>query len=67
MADELIVMYKGHVVEQANVKELFENPKHPYTKALLNSIPLPGKVKRKSRLVTVDDKLDYLDFPKEIR
>ncbi len=67
MADEVIVMYKGHVVEQANVKELFENPKHPYTKALLNSIPIPGKVKRKSRLATVDDKLNYLDFPKEIR
>ena len=67
MADEVIVMYKGHVVEQANVKELFANPKHPYTKALLNSIPIPGKVKRKSRLNTVDDKLNYLDFPKEIR
>ena len=67
MADEVIVMYKGHVVEQANVKELFANPKHPYTKALLNSIPIPGKVKRKSRLATVDDKLNYLDFPKEIR
>ncbi len=67
MADEVIVMYKGHVVEQASVKELFKNPKHPYTKALLNSIPIPGKVKRKSRLDTVDDKVNYLDFKKEIR
>ncbi len=67
MADEVIVMYKGNVVEQASVKELFANPKHPYTKALLGSIPIPGKVKRKSRLETVDDKLNYLDFPKEIR
>lgn len=67
MADEVIVMYRGHVVEQASVKELFENPKHPYTKALLNSIPIPGKVKRKSRLDTVDENVNYLDFPKEIR
>jgi len=67
MADEVIVMYRGHVVEQASVKELFENPKHPYTKALLNSIPTPGKVKRKSRLDTVDENVNYLDFPKEIR
>ena len=67
MADEVIVMYRGHVVEQASVKELFDNPKHPYTKALLNSIPIPGKVKRKSRLDTVDEIVNYLDFPKEIR
>jgi dipeptide transport system ATP-binding protein len=67
MADEVIVMYRGHVVEQARVKELFNNPKHPYTKALLNSIPVPGKVKRKSRLDTVDENVDYLSFPKEIR
>lgn len=67
MADEVIVMYRGHVVEQASVKELFDNPKHPYTKALLNSIPVPGKVKRKSRLDTVDENVDYLSFPKEIR
>lgn len=67
MADEVIVMYRGQVVEQASVKELFKNPKHPYTKALLNSIPTPGKVKRKSRLETVDENVDYLSFPKEIR
>lgn len=67
MADEVVVMYKGNVVEQASVEELFKEPKHPYTKALLNSIPRPGKVKRKSRLDTVDENVDYLDFPKEIR
>ncbi|MCJ8326336.1 MAG: ABC transporter ATP-binding protein [Campylobacterales bacterium] len=67
MADEVIVMYRGHVVEQASKEELFANPKHPYTKALLASIPIPGKVKRKSRLETVDENVNYLDFPKEIR
>ena len=67
MADEVVVMYRGHVVEKASAKELFSDPKHPYTKALLNSIPTPGKVKRKSRLDTVDENVDYLQFPKEIR
>ncbi|MCB0112671.1 MAG: hypothetical protein KDD84_01215, partial [Caldilineaceae bacterium] len=33
------VMYLGRIVEKAPVKELFNNPKHPYTKALLTSIP----------------------------
>jgi len=67
MADEVVVMYRGHVVEKATAKELFSDPRHPYTRALLNSIPSPGKVKRKSRLDTVDENVDYLQFPKEIR
>lgn len=67
IADEVVVMYRGHIVEKASVKELFSNPRHPYTKALLNSIPTPGKTPRKSKLDTVDDSVDYLSFPKEIR
>jgi oligopeptide/dipeptide ABC transporter ATP-binding protein len=39
MADRVVVMYAGKVVEEASVFELFSNPKHPYTKGLLNSIP----------------------------
>lgn len=39
LCDTVIVMYTGHIVEQALVKELFENPKHPYTRGLLNAIP----------------------------
>ena len=39
LCDSVIVMYTGHIVEQAPVKELFESPKHPYTKGLLNAIP----------------------------
>lgn len=67
MADFVVVMYKGEVVEQASAEELFSDPRHPYTKALLGSIPMPGRVPRKSKLDTVDDSLDYLAFPKEIR
>lgn len=39
LCDTVIVMYTGHIVEQAPVKELFEEPKHPYTKGLLDAIP----------------------------
>lgn len=37
--DTVTVMYSGHVVEQANANEFFKNPKHPYSIALLNSLP----------------------------
>ena len=39
MADDVVVMYLGRVVEQGNVDDIFHDPKHPYTKALLQSIP----------------------------
>jgi len=43
ISDRVAVMYAGSVVEIAPVKEIFKNPLHPYTKALLESIPRPGK------------------------
>ncbi|MED4203327.1 ABC transporter ATP-binding protein [Neobacillus mesonae] len=43
MCDRIVVMYAGKVVEEADVIEIFENPKHPYTKGLLNSIPKLGQ------------------------
>jgi peptide/nickel transport system ATP-binding protein len=39
MADEVVVMYLGRVVEEGSVDDIFHNPKHPYTRALLRSIP----------------------------
>jgi peptide/nickel transport system ATP-binding protein len=39
IADRVIVMYKGDIVEQGAVKDIFKNPKHNYTKALINSRP----------------------------
>jgi oligopeptide/dipeptide ABC transporter ATP-binding protein len=43
MADFVVVMYMGQVVEMADVETLFYDPKHPYTQALLRSIPLLGR------------------------
>jgi oligopeptide/dipeptide ABC transporter ATP-binding protein len=42
VADEVVVMYASKVVEKAPVKELFENPQHPYTIGLLKAIPQLG-------------------------
>ena len=43
--DRVVVMYGGKVMEEAPVQALFDTPRHPYTRALLNSIPgqTPGK------------------------
>lgn len=41
ISDEICVMYMGEIVEKAPAKELFRSPVHPYTKALLASIPIP--------------------------
>lgn len=47
MCDRVIVMYAGQIVEEASVLELFENPQHPYTKGLINSIPKLGNYTEK--------------------
>ena len=39
MADRVLVMYAGQLIEEASVRELFKNPKHPYTQALFDTVP----------------------------
>ena len=46
MADEVAVMYMGNIVEYGKVEDIFTNPTHPYTKALLRAIPEPNIDKR---------------------
>jgi len=45
MCDRVAVMYAGEIVEQADVVPLFRDPKHPYTRGLIASIPLPGEIR----------------------
>ena len=47
MADRVLVMYAGQIVEQGPVKTLFEKPAHPYTQALLHSVPTIGGPERR--------------------
>ena len=63
LADRVIVMYAGHIVEEAPVKELYRNPRHPYTLGLLGSLPRldedrPVKLKSIEGLPP-----DLIDFP----
>jgi peptide/nickel transport system ATP-binding protein len=53
MAEEIVVMYMGKAVEQAKVVELFHNAKHPYTQALLRSIPKLGEKQEGHRLASI--------------
>lgn len=53
IADEIAVMYLGEVVEQGSRRDIFYNPKHPYTINLLNAIPRIGKGKNQ-RLVAIE-------------
>lgn len=47
MAERVVVMYAGQIVEEAEVKTLFAHPLHPYTQGLLGSIPVLGKVRER--------------------
>ncbi|MFN8944526.1 MAG: oligopeptide/dipeptide ABC transporter ATP-binding protein, partial [Pseudobdellovibrionaceae bacterium] len=47
VCDRIAVMYLGRIVEEATRDELFQNPKHPYTQALIDAIPRVGEGKKK--------------------
>jgi peptide/nickel transport system ATP-binding protein len=51
MADYVVVMYAGKVIEESSVLDLFQNPKHPYTKGLLKAKPIINQ--RQERLYTI--------------
>jgi peptide/nickel transport system ATP-binding protein len=57
ISDEIMVMYLGQVVELAKSDELFENPVHPYTKALLSAIPTPDISLRNAPIETIKGEL----------
>ena len=61
IADELLVMYKGNIVEQGPAKQLFEHPQHPYTKGLLACRPAPQRRLKKLPIVA-----DFLNENNEI-
>ncbi len=50
IADRVAVMYAGQIVETGSAQEIFTAPKHPYTRGLLDCIPIPGKTERGAQL-----------------
>ncbi len=61
IADEVAVMYRGRIVEHGTVLEVFENPRHPYTKGLLAC--RPRLTSRNDRLPVVSDFMEVTELP----
>lgn len=55
VSDYIGVMYLGHIVEQGPAEEIYRNPQHPYTKALISAIPEIDPLKRKERIILKGD------------
>ncbi len=67
MADHVVVMYAGKAVEHGDVFQIFEHPKHPYTKGLLASIP-SSTITKEERLYTIEGTVPSLrNLPKGCR
>ena len=63
LADRVLVMYAGRIVEEAAVKELYANPRHPYTLGLLGSIPRLDEI-RPEKLASIEGlPPDLIDYP----
>jgi peptide/nickel transport system ATP-binding protein len=63
IADRVAVMYVGKVAEIGPTEELFNNPKHPYTSALLSSVPIPDPRARAQRIILQGDVANPADPP----
>jgi len=55
ISDRVAVMYLGRVVEISSAKDMYANPKHPYTEALLSAVPIPDPKAKRKRIVLQGD------------
>jgi len=66
-SDEIAVMYLGKIVEKAPAEQLFKNPLHPYTQALLSAIPIPELGVKKKRILLKGEITSPINPPEECR
>ena len=66
-SDDIAVMYLGRMVEKAPAEALFEEPLHPYTKALLSAIPVPNIHSKKERILLTGEVTSPVNPPKACR
>ncbi|MCL2216249.1 MAG: ATP-binding cassette domain-containing protein [Defluviitaleaceae bacterium] len=59
ITDRIAVLHKGVLVELAETETLFNNPLHPYTRALLSAVPLPNPIKEKQKVLTIYNPLQH--------
>ncbi|CCC58088.1 MULTISPECIES: ABC transporter ATP-binding protein [Caloramator] len=64
ISDRISVMYLGRMVEMAETEELFNNPMHPYTQALLSAVPIPNPKLKKDRIILQGDVPSPINAPK---
>lgn len=67
ISDNIAVMYLGKIVEIGKKDEIFDNPKHPYTRALLSAILVPNPTEKKEKIKLEGDVPSPLDVPKGCR
>lgn len=66
-SDDIAVMYLGQIIEQAPAQALFENPRHPYTQALLSAIPVPELGEKKERVILKGEIASPINLPDACR
>ncbi len=64
IADRIMVMYLGKIVEIAETKEIFKNPLHPYTQALLSAVPIPDPKTKRQRVILEGEVPSPINPPK---
>jgi peptide/nickel transport system ATP-binding protein len=67
MCDRLAIMYMGKIVEKGPTDEIIENPQHPYTRSLINAVPVPETTVERERVELQGEVGNVIDIPSGCR